>query len=190
MTVLLETERMVLRHFTPDDLDELIELDNDPQVMRFINGGAPTPTADVQHFLDHWIGYDERGTGYGTFAAIDKSINGFLGWFHLRPGEGAGLDEPELGYRLVSRAWGRGLGTEGAVALVDLAFRSLGAARVYAGTMVVNTASRRVMEKAGLRLVRTFHATWPVRIPGDEQGDVEYAITRAEWAATTAASES
>ena len=47
--------------------------------------------------------------------------------------------------------------------------------------MVVNVASRRVMEKAGLRFVRTFHADWPVRIPGDEQGDVEYAIDRGEW---------
>jgi RimJ/RimL family protein N-acetyltransferase len=47
--------------------------------------------------------------------------------------------------------------------------------------MVVNVASRRVMEKAGLRYVRTFHADWPVPIPGDEHGDVEYAIDRSEW---------
>ena len=73
---------------------------------------------------------------------------------------------------------------------MDKAFRDLGATRVYAEAMAVHGASRRVMEKAGLRLVRTFHATWPVRIPGDEHGDVEYAITRAEWAATTPASES
>ncbi len=37
-----------------------------------------------------------------------------------------------------------------------------------------------------MRLVRTFRAEWPVRIPGDEHGDVEYAITRAEWDAATA----
>ena len=49
--------------------------------------------------------------------------------------------------------------------------------------MVVNTASRRVMEKAGLRYVRTFHADWPVEIPGDEEGDVEYAVDRAQWVA-------
>jgi RimJ/RimL family protein N-acetyltransferase len=50
--------------------------------------------------------------------------------------------------------------------------------------MAVNTASRRVMEKAGLRYVRTFHQDWPDEIDGDEQGDVEYALTRAEWDAT------
>ena len=52
-----------------------------------------------------------------------------------------------------------------------------------ASTMVVNVASRRVMEKVGMRLVRTFHADWPVRIDGDEHGDVEYAITKDEWLA-------
>jgi RimJ/RimL family protein N-acetyltransferase len=47
--------------------------------------------------------------------------------------------------------------------------------------MVVNVASRRVIEKAGMRLVRTYHADWPERLPGDEHGDVEYEITRGEW---------
>ena len=42
------------------------------------------------------------------------------------------------------------------------------------------------MEKCGLRPVRTFHADWPVRIPGDEHGDVEWAITRDEWEAASA----
>jgi RimJ/RimL family protein N-acetyltransferase len=47
--------------------------------------------------------------------------------------------------------------------------------------MVVHEASRRVMEKSGLRVVRVFHADWPDRIPGDEHGDVEYALDRADW---------
>ena len=53
--------------------------------------------------------------------------------------------------------------------------------RVTAETMVVNQASRRVMEKAGLKLVRTFHQPWPYPIDGDEFGDVEYALDRGEW---------
>jgi RimJ/RimL family protein N-acetyltransferase len=79
--------------------------------------------------------------------------------------------------------WGQGYASEGSRALVDKAFRELGVDRVYAETMAVNTASRRVMEKAGLRYLRTFHADWPDRIPGDEHGDVEYALTRDEWTA-------
>ena len=69
---------------------------------------------------------------------------------------------------------------------MDYAFADLGARRVVAECMAVHTASRRVMEKAGLRLVRAFHQDWPVRIEGDEHGDVEYALTREEWVATTA----
>lgn len=78
-------------------------------------------------------------------------------------------------------AWGRGFATEGSLALIQHAFAKLGARRVYAEAMAVHSASRRVMEKAGLRLVRTFHADWPVRIAGDEHGDIEYAITRDQW---------
>jgi len=56
---------------------------------------------------------------------------------------------------------------------------------VTATTMAVNARSRRVMEKAGLRFIHTFHQPWPDPIPGDEHGDVEYAITRAEWSGRT-----
>ena len=179
----LETARLLLRPVAAADLESLVALDNDPEVMFFINAGAPTPRAEVEADLHWWLGYPDRYPAYGFYAAIEKATGDFLGWFHLRPGEGAGPDEPELGYRLVRRVWGRGLATEGSRALVDAAFAQLGATRVNAETMAVNIASRRVMEKAGLRFVRTFDAGWPVRIPGDEQGDVEYAISRAEWEA-------
>jgi RimJ/RimL family protein N-acetyltransferase len=52
---------------------------------------------------------------------------------------------------------------------------------VLATTMAVHIASRRVMEKAGLSLTRTFHQPWPYTIDGDEHGDVEYALTKADW---------
>ena len=52
MTVLLETERLVLRRFTPDDLDALVALHNDPEVMFFINAGAPSPSDEVNDFLE------------------------------------------------------------------------------------------------------------------------------------------
>jgi RimJ/RimL family protein N-acetyltransferase len=178
---IVETDRLVLRRFTLDDLELLVALDSDPEVKRYIDGGAPVDRHDLADTLAWWLGYYERYPGYGFWAAIEKSSGEFVGWFHLRPGEGAGPGEPELGYRLRRSVWGRGYATEGSRALIDKAFAELGAERVYATTMVVNTASRRVMEKAGLRYVRTFHADWPVRIPGDEHGDVEYAIDRAEW---------
>jgi RimJ/RimL family protein N-acetyltransferase len=179
----LHTERLTLRPFTAEDLDDLVKLDSDTEVMRFINGGAPTSREEVEReVLPHFLAYADGASGYGFWAAEERSTGAFVGWFHLRAHAGEGKpDEPELGYRLRRSAWGRGIATEGSRALINLAFSELGASRVYAETMSVNSASRRVMEKAGLRFVRLFHADWPVRIPGDEEGDVEYAITRQEW---------
>jgi len=182
MQVFLETGRLILRRFTDDDVDLLVELDADPEVMRYINGGEPTSRAEVaDEVLPAFLGYYERYPGYGFWAAIEKSTGDFLGWFHFRPKEGGFADEPELGYRLLRSAWGKGYATEGSRALIDKGFTELGVQRVFAETMAVNTASRRVMEKSGLRFARSFHAEWPVRIPGDEHGEVEYALDRDEW---------
>ena len=182
MQVFLETERLVLRRFTPDDVDNLVELDGDPQVMHFITGGRTTPRKEIENDLLPWfLHYYEGGDRYGFWAAIEKSTETFLGWFHFRPANGRPSDEPELGYRLRRLAWGRGYATEGSRALIRKGFTELGVRRVVAYTMVVNKASRRVMEKSGLTLVRTFHQEWPYRIPGDEHGDVEYALTKADW---------
>lgn len=88
----------------------------------------------------------------GGYRAVEEKASGqFLGWFHLRPGEGHGPDEPELGYRLRRSAWGKGYATEGCLALIDKAFTEHGVRRVLAETMAVHTASRRVMEKCGVR---------------------------------------
>ena len=181
-TCFLQTERLVLRRFTAADVDLLVELDSDPVVMRYITGGRPTPRDEIENdILPWWLGYYERFAGYGFWAAIERDTGAFIGWFHLRPPEDEAPDQPELGYRLRVASWGRGYATEGSRALIERAFRELGATRVFATTMAVNTASRRVMEKAGLRYVRTFHQEWPDRIEGEERGDVEYALTRAQW---------
>jgi RimJ/RimL family protein N-acetyltransferase len=187
MHVYLETPRLILRRFTADDLDDLVALDADPAVMRYINGGRATTLEEMRDdYLPWWLAYYERGDAWGFWAATERESGRFLGWFHLRPLAADPPDEPELGYRLVRDAWGRGLATEGSRALIDKAFAELGARRVHASTMAINTGSRRVMEKSGMRFVRLFHGEWPERIPGDEEGDVEYAITREEWEADRA----
>jgi RimJ/RimL family protein N-acetyltransferase len=182
MQIFLETERLTLRQFTEDDVDNLVELDSDPDVMHFINGGRPTPRSEIESdVLPAFLRYYERFAGYGFWAAIEKSSGRFVGWFHFRPAKDAPPGEVELGYRLVRSAWGKGYATEGSRALIDKGFAELGVRRVVAFTMTVNVGSRRVMEKAGLRLVRTFHQPWPDHIEGDEEGDVEYALLRSEW---------
>ena len=62
--VFLETERLLLRQFTPDDVDNLVALDGDPEVMRYINGGRPTPRAEIEHdYLPAFLRYYERFSG-------------------------------------------------------------------------------------------------------------------------------
>jgi RimJ/RimL family protein N-acetyltransferase len=182
--VFLATDRLELREFTVDDADLVVELDSDPEVMQYITGGVPTSREEIEsRVLPAFLEYYRRSPGgYGFYAAVEKATGNFIGWFHLRPGEGAPDDVPELGYRLRRDAWGKGYATEGSKALVDKAFRDLGARRVNAETMAVNLASQRVMAKAGLRHVRTFHQEWPYPIEGEEQGDVEYALDRDGWA--------
>lgn len=182
MHVVLETKRLILRQFTADDVDNLVELDSDPDVMFYVTGGRPTTRDEIAtDILPAFLGYYQSFGGYGFWAAVERSTGDFLGWFHLRPGEGHPEDEPELGYRLRKSAWGMGYAAEGSAGLIRKAFTDLNARRVVAETMAVHTSSRRVMEKAGMRLVRIFHQDWPDHIPGDEHGDVEYAITREEW---------
>lgn len=180
--VLLQTPRLVLRRFTPADVDLLVDLDSDPEVVHFITGGVPSLRSEIEdEVLPAWLRYYASSDAVGYWAAEDRETGEFLGWFHLRPRSDGPDDELELGYRLRRSAWGGGLATEGSRALVDHAFSRAGASRVVAECMAVHSASRRVMEKAGLRLVRTFHADWPYAIPGDELGDVEYAIDRGGW---------
>jgi RimJ/RimL family protein N-acetyltransferase len=183
--VYLETARLILRRFTAGDVDHLVALDGDPEVMRFLTGGAPAPAAVVRdQVLPRILAYYERGERYGYWAAVDKASGDFLGWFHFRP-SAADPAAIELGYRLKRAAWGRGLATEGARALIDKGFTEYGLARVVATALAAHRASIRVMEKAGLRLVRRF-------VYRDGQGwhigqeAVEYALTRPEWAAARA----
>jgi RimJ/RimL family protein N-acetyltransferase len=184
--VFLETERLILRRFTPDDVDDLVELDSDPSVMRLLTNGVATTRTEINDvvlpgFLREYLpGAAVEGAGH--WAVIDKAAGAFVGWIALEPH--AERTDLELGYRLRRSAWGHGFATEGSRAAVDKAFTELGVDRVWAQTMAVNTASRRVMEKCGLTLVRTFHLEFDDPIPGTEFGEVEYAITRAAWIAS------
>jgi RimJ/RimL family protein N-acetyltransferase len=160
--------------------------------MRYISGGRATPREMVVgRILPMMLACNARFPGLGFWAAIEKSSGAFLGWFCLRPHSEDGIGNVGLGYRLRRTAWGKGYATEGARALLDRAFRELGVRRVFATTYGENLASQRVMEKAGLRFVRSFRFTSdPLAVEdtfdagGDDEWpgeDVEYALERAEW---------
>jgi RimJ/RimL family protein N-acetyltransferase len=191
MTEQFPTGRMALRRFRPGDAAGLLALDSDPEVMRFL--GPVKSLAEIEEgALPLFLSCHARHPGFGYWAA---QVGGeLIGWFGLRPvtpGE-AWIDHwPEpppgatvvasLGYRLRRSAWGQGYATEGARALVTRAFAELGVSRVVATTMAVNSGSRRVLEKAGLRYTRTVHRSWDDPLPGTEQGEVEYELRRSDW---------
>jgi N-hydroxyarylamine O-acetyltransferase len=157
----VETERLTLRPLGESDVDALHALHADPEVMRYLD---PEP---VGHFL-----------GDSFLAAHEKESGRFVGWFEFKP-----VDDgvAELGYRLHPEFWGRGYATEGGKALIERGFADGAVQRVVATTMFVNAGSRRVMEKCGLKHVRTFHVDWADPLPGSELGEVEYALTADEF---------
>jgi len=180
--IFLETDRLVLRKFTEDDVDNLFDLNSDPEVMNYLTKIVPTPREIVRgEILPRFLRFYEQFEGRGFWAAIERATGEFLGWFGLVPSADGGMDEAEIGYRLRRSAWGKGYGTEGSRALIRKSFIELGVRRVSAHTMAVNLASRRVMEKAGLRFARTFYPVFDDPFDGTELGEVEYALDKADW---------
>jgi len=167
----LETERLILRRITMEDAEDLRALDADPEVRRRVDmPEAPSLAEVVGRILPRMLSFEEPGLGF--FAAVERATGDFLGWFHFRRSE-AWPDAVELGYRLKRAAWGKGLATEGARALVRKGFTEQGVRRVVASALAANTASTRVMEKCGLTLARRF----------DYKGQpaVWYALDREDW---------
>jgi RimJ/RimL family protein N-acetyltransferase len=178
--VFLTTARMAFRWFTPADGSLLFELDSDPEVMRFISKGEPTPMARIEQvFLPRILGYTRLSPPQGFWVALSKDAPEFIGWFHLRPDK-LEPEEMELGYRLKRRFWGQGLATEGARALIDKAFYHWGYPKVCARTLAGNLASQRVMAKCGLRFETEFYYGEDL-LPGwsfEERCAVKYSATR------------
>jgi RimJ/RimL family protein N-acetyltransferase len=179
--VILKTPRLAIRQFTEDDADNLFDLNSDPEVMRYL--GRPVPREVLQdEIIPFHLGVYQRFDRLGTWAAESASNREFLGWFHFRTEDGD-ITNIHLGYRLRRSAWNKGYATEGSTALINMGFTNLGVQRVFAHTMTANAASRRVLEKCGLTLVRTVPYQGPDAdvIDGVEQGEVEYALTKSEW---------
>ncbi len=148
--IFLETERLIFRRFTTADGPLLLDLDSDPAVMKYINGGTPTPLSDIESkSLPKILSYYESYDHYGFWAVLEKPALDFIGWFHFRPFRFA-PEEIELGYRLKRSAWGKGYATEGSMGLIDRSINEWEIPKVCAVAMPGNNASINVMKKCGL----------------------------------------
>jgi RimJ/RimL family protein N-acetyltransferase len=145
----IETDRLLLRQFKMDDLDELAELFADPLVVKYLGSGEPVSRAETETALRSMIAHWERH-GFGRWAAVHKPAGGLVGYGGLRSFHG----EPELVYLLGRDHWRRGLATEMALACLRFGYEELGFERIIAMAKTQNVRSHRVLEKAGLRFER------------------------------------
>lgn len=169
MNIFLETDHLILRKLTQDDVDNLVQLDSDPEVMRFINGGiATTREAIANEFLPYATGYYKKSENLGFWAIVERQSQEFVGWIFLRPEidfkllQQLNLAEPdavELGYRLRQQSWNKGYTTEVAQALIDKSFTDSDINKIIAWALTENKASTKVMQKVGLKLQQEYIVT-------------------------------
>ena len=167
---ILETERLILRSFRADDVDEMAQLFANPEFMRF-SLGVFTERKQTVAFIDKVMGWDRSGVS-SQFAVVprgEEAIVGYCGFFHHAEVPG----EIEIGYRLHPDYWNRGLISEAARAVRDHGFTVLKLPRVISLIHPENIPSRRVAEKNGMKVEReiTFRG-FPTLV---------YAISREQW---------
>ena len=178
----LRTERLTLVPLADEHLEWEVELDSDPEVMRYLGGRART-REEVE--ASHARRMAAAGTVDGLGFWIGLLDDEFVGWWILQPAHGPDQpDDPgvaDLGYRLLQRHWRKGLASEGAWELVRYGFDDVGLDRIIAQTMAANADSRAVMERVGLTYVRTFPSSMSPPGQGGTEYEVEYEITPAQW---------
>ncbi|MEZ4671345.1 MAG: GNAT family N-acetyltransferase [Anaerolineae bacterium] len=150
MTILFETERLVVRELEVDDLDDFYAITGDAELSKYMGDRQPLSREITQKWIDISIN-NYRTKGYGCSAVIAKDDGAFIGFCglvysdNIRPPV-----EAELIYALLKRCWGRGLATEVAGAMLTYGFEKCGLKRIMATIDPENTASARVVTKAGM----------------------------------------
>ena len=175
----LQTKRLRLRPYRLEDVEPLFSVFGDPATMRYI-GQGPDPTLDatrvrVERYLDH-----QRSHGFGLWVVEHRATGALLGDCGLLRLDGG--PEIEVGYRLARDHWGQGFATEAAGACVTYGFDKLRLPRILAVTHPDNAASRRVLEKIGLRY-QGFGSYYQRQVAVYRLTAEEFALARAAPAA-------
>src|SRR5688572_3735731 len=145
---MVESERLIFRKFTIEDLPDLIEHRSDPEVNKYLGGTKlQNPEALGKRIRFYMSCYESHG--FGMCAMIWKPTGEMIGSAGLQPLDGT--DEIEVGYSIVRQYWGQGIGTEAARAWLDHGFQNAGLNRIVAVANTENWASRRIMEKLGMK---------------------------------------
>jgi [ribosomal protein S5]-alanine N-acetyltransferase len=168
---ILETERLFVRHFRPDDLDDFAALCADARVMRYVGDGTPLPRSEVERWIEVCQNrYADRG--YGTSAVFEKATGHFVGYCGVVRAPGNDFDELIYVYHVA--AWGRGYATECARQMIAYVFAHSSLDRIYATIDPENADSIGVAEKLGFRFDH--------QAAGGEGKPVHYyVIERERW---------
>lgn len=153
--IYFETDRLRMRAFETKDLLDFKKMNEDPEVMEYFPKilTHKETTAFYEAIMDEFQSY-----GYGLYAAELKETGEFIGFigFHHATFEADFTPCVEIGWRLKKEVWGKGLATEGAKACLEYAEENLQFENVYSFTAEINTRSERIMQKIGLKKVKTF----------------------------------
>lgn len=145
--VILHTERLTLRELTIADVPALAPILGDAEVMRYSVRG-PLSESAVAEFVQ-WAIRCYAVDGFGPWAVIERSTGALAGFCALNREEVDRVEEVEIGYRLGTAFWGRGLATEMAMATLVHGFETLGLSSIIAIVQPANVASVRVIRKTG-----------------------------------------
>lgn len=172
--MIVETARLILRPFSLADLQAHHQaVYSDPDVTRYLPGGAPWDLHETAILMTYWIEHRER-YGFAPWAVTEKPSGDHLGHCGLMHIPGAPDHPVELVYALAKASWGQGYASEAASASLRYAFEDLNLERIIALAMPENTASRRVMDKIGMVFEGIRNDYYDAKL-------AHYAITRAEF---------
>jgi ribosomal-protein-alanine N-acetyltransferase len=146
---ILETNRLILRHLLPDDLDSLYALYCDPDVKKYIPDAPPT-YKETREELEWFINGHPKHPELGLWATIHKGSNQFIGRCGLLPWTIDQREEVEVAYLLAKKYWGQGLGTEAARAIANYGFEQLNLSRLICLIDHDNEASIKVAMNIGM----------------------------------------
>ena len=164
MDAVIDTGRLVLRRFVPDDLDAFYELGSRPEIIRYAQATPLASREAAREFMHAAPFHDYATYGYGRFACVWKPSGAVIGFSGIKfvPE----IADNELGYRFLPEYWSRGLATEAGRASIEFARSVLGLKRLVALVHPDNAASARVLDKLGFSIER------PIRFSGLPDIDV------------------
>jgi [ribosomal protein S5]-alanine N-acetyltransferase len=150
MNIVFQTPRLLLRRFTEADAPLILSLNSDPEIVKYLHEPVLKNEAEAKKILADII-LPQYENNLGRWAVYTKDNMDFIGWCGLkyRPE----LDEIDLGYRLMQKAWGKGFATEAAQYTLAHGFKTLGLKLITGRAHIENLASIKVLEKIGMDFI-------------------------------------